>query len=82
MQGYLVDSIYAEDRDEKGHDNSAVGYAILDLTVTNRDIVVPQLFNMIQDANVTGDLVVAIPLKGYWGTYSIHILVRFVQFLK
>ncbi|XP_026330204.1 protocadherin Fat 4-like [Hyposmocoma kahamanoa] len=70
----LVPDIYAPDDDEEDTDNSRVGYAILDLTITDRDISVPQLFHMIQIKNVTGELEVAMPLKGYWGTYSIHVL--------
>ncbi|XP_013167274.1 PREDICTED: cadherin-23-like isoform X1 [Papilio xuthus] len=70
----LEPDIYAPDRDEPDTDNSRVGYAILNLTITNRDLPLPRLFNMIQIQNVTGELETAMDLKGYWGTYSIHIL--------
>ncbi|KAJ0177622.1 hypothetical protein K1T71_006495 [Dendrolimus kikuchii] len=71
---HMQPDIYAPDRDEPDTDNSRVGYAILSLTVTNRDIDVPNLFYMIQVENVTGELITAMPLRGYWGTYEIHIL--------
>ncbi|CAG4933762.1 unnamed protein product [Parnassius apollo] len=70
----LEPDIYAPDRDEPDTDNSRVGYAILDLMLTNRDLDVPELFTMIQIQNVTGELETAMDLKGFWGTYSIHIL--------
>ncbi|XP_041988818.1 cadherin-23-like [Aricia agestis] len=83
-EGLLADTrilpeIYAPDRDEPGTDNWLVGYAILNLTITNRDIEVPELFRMIQiqpgnsiDPN-TGELETAMDLRGYWGTYAIGI---------
>nr|ASV70529.1 cadherin-like protein [Hyphantria cunea] len=70
----LPEYIYAPDADEPDTDNSRVGYAILSLNVLNRDIEVPELFTMIQIQNVTGELETAQDLKGYWGTYAIHIL--------
>ncbi|XP_068627415.1 cadherin-AgCad1-like [Battus philenor] len=70
----LTPDIYAPDRDEPDTDNSRVGYAILDLSITDRDLEVPELFTMIQIRNVTGELETAMDLKGFWGTYSIHIL--------
>nr|AEA29692.1 cadherin [Trichoplusia ni] len=69
----VLPHIYAPDRDEPDTDNSRVGYAILGLKVTNREIEVPELFNMIQIENKTGELETARHLKGFWGTYSIHI---------
>nr|AAM21151.1 cadherin [Manduca sexta] len=68
----LEPHIFAPDRDEPDTDNSRVGYEILNLS-TERDIEVPELFVMIQIANVTGELETAMDLKGYWGTYAIHI---------
>nr|QFP12818.1 cadherin-related midgut membrane protein [Lymantria xylina] len=69
----LTPDIYAPGRDEPDTDNSRVGYAILDLTVTNREIELPELFTMIQIQNVTGELETVKHLQGYWGTYDIHI---------
>ncbi|XP_063894022.1 protocadherin Fat 1 [Helicoverpa armigera] len=70
--------IFARDRDEPGTDNSRVAYAITGLTSTDRDIQVPDLFNMItieRDRGIdqTGILEAAIDLRGYWGTYEIDI---------
>ncbi|CAB3246981.1 unnamed protein product [Arctia plantaginis] len=70
----LPEYIYAPDKDEPDTDNSRVGYEILNLNILNRDIEVPELFTMIQIRNVTGELETAQDLKGYWGTYAIHIL--------
>ncbi|XP_075975778.1 cadherin-AgCad1-like [Anticarsia gemmatalis] len=70
----LEDDIYAPDRDEPDTDNSRVGYAILDLSIIDRDIELPELFTMIQIENVTGELETVRDLRGYWGTYDIHIL--------
>ncbi|NP_001037682.1 cadherin-like membrane protein precursor [Bombyx mori] len=69
----LQPHIYAPDRDEPDTDNSRVGYAIISLTIANREIEVPELFTMIQIQNVTGELETAMDLRGYWGTYAIHI---------
>ncbi|CAH0582882.1 unnamed protein product [Chrysodeixis includens] len=68
----VLPEIYAPDIDEPDTDNSRVGYAILGLEV-NRDIEVPELFTMVQIENVTGELETAMHLKGFWGTYTIHI---------
>ncbi|XP_049870615.1 cadherin-23-like isoform X2 [Pectinophora gossypiella] len=69
------DVIYAPDIDEEDTPNSHVGYAILAMTVTNRDLAtVPRLLNMLSPNNVTGYLQTAMPLRGYWGTYDISIL--------
>lgn len=74
--------IYAPDRDEPNTNNSRVGYEILNLTVTNREISVPKnLFSMVHILNdgnyynVSGELETAMDLKGYWGTYNIGIRV-------
>nr|AIA80598.1 mutant cadherin [Pectinophora gossypiella] len=73
------DVIYAPDIDEEDTPNSHVGYAILAMTVTNRDLdTVPRLLNMLSPNNVTGFLQTAMPLRGYWGTYDISILERAV----
>ncbi|CAH2040187.1 unnamed protein product, partial [Iphiclides podalirius] len=69
----LVPDIYAPDRDEPDTDNSRVGYAIDGLTLTDRDLEPPTLFTMVQIQNVTGELQTAMDLRGYWGTYTIHI---------
>nr|AFB74167.1 truncated cadherin [Helicoverpa armigera] len=70
--------IFARDRDEPGTDNSRVAYAITGLASTDRDIQVPDLFNMItieRDRGIdqTGILEAAMDLRGYWGTYEIDI---------
>nr|QNS31153.1 cadherin [Cnaphalocrocis medinalis] len=70
----LSPHIYAPDRDEPDTDNSRVGYRILALAVTDRPgLDVPDLFTMVQIQNITGELETALPLRGYWGTYQIHI---------
>ncbi|VVD00119.1 unnamed protein product [Leptidea sinapis] len=69
----LSPDIYAPDRDEPDTDNSRVGYEILSLSCINRDLDHPMLFDMIQVANITGELITAVDLKGFWGTYDIAI---------
>ncbi|XP_063827674.1 protocadherin Fat 3-like [Ostrinia nubilalis] len=69
----VLPEIYAPDRDEPDTDNSRVGYGILDLTITDRNIEVPDLFTMISIENKTGELETAMDLRGYWGTYEIFI---------
>ncbi|KAM3956312.1 LOW QUALITY PROTEIN: cadherin-AgCad1-like [Aphomia sociella] len=70
----LEDEITAPDRDEPDTDNSRVRYDIINQTVTDRPgFEHPDLFDMIQVQNVSGLLVTATDLKGYWGTYAIHI---------
>lgn len=68
--------IYAPDIDEPDTDNSRVGYSILNITSTDRDIEVPDLFIMIEIGGKTGELETAMDLRGYWGTFGIHILVN------
>ncbi|XP_050349459.1 protocadherin Fat 3-like [Nymphalis io] len=71
--------IHARDRDEPNTDNSRVGYEINALTITNRDIVIPDLFEIVHIFqsgniyNVSAELETAVDLRGYWGTYDIHI---------
>uniref|UniRef100_A0A2A4J4H7 Cadherin domain-containing protein n=1 Tax=Heliothis virescens TaxID=7102 RepID=A0A2A4J4H7_HELVI len=79
LQGVRVTpDIFAPDRDEPGTDNSRVAYDIVSLTPTDRDITLPQLFTMItieKDRGIdqTGELETAMDLRGYWGTYEIHV---------
>ncbi|KAL0831789.1 hypothetical protein ABMA28_001327 [Loxostege sticticalis] len=75
LAGFRVpDEIYAPDFDEPDTDNSRVGYSILNITSTDRDIEVPDLFIMIEIGGKTGELETAMDLRGYWGTFGIHIL--------
>ncbi|XP_048489545.1 cadherin-87A-like [Plutella xylostella] len=69
----LVPDIEAPDRDEPNTDNSRVQYEILDLSLVNRDLELPELFTMVNLDNKTGELETTMPLKGFWGTYDIHI---------
>ncbi|CAH0723994.1 unnamed protein product, partial [Brenthis ino] len=80
MGSKLRPVIHAPDRDEPNTNNSRVGYEILNLTVTDRDIFVPKnLFSMVHILNdgnfynVSGELETAMDLRGYWGTYNIGI---------
>ncbi|CAH2085837.1 unnamed protein product [Euphydryas editha] len=71
--------IFATDRDEPNTNNSRVGYEILDLRISNRDIEIPNLFEMIHifptgnNYVVAGELETTMDLRGYWGTYNIVI---------
>ncbi|XP_052759577.1 LOW QUALITY PROTEIN: cadherin-23-like [Galleria mellonella] len=75
LEGELLEGVItAPDRDEPDTDNSRVGYTIHNLTVTDRPgLEHPDLFGMLQLFNVSGQLYTAVDLKGYWGTYAIHI---------
>nr|AEL22856.1 CAD protein [Sesamia inferens] len=73
----LEPDIFAPDRDEPGTPNSLVAYRKLNLT-TDRDIELPKLFDIItiekeDGIDQTGELETLMDLKGYWGTYEIHI---------
>ncbi|GBP79470.1 Protocadherin Fat 1 [Eumeta japonica] len=74
----LQPDIYAPDIDEPDTDNSRVGYGIEALTLLDRDVPVPELFVMVDIDNKTGELETAMALRGYWGSYDIHIWVRAV----
>ncbi|XP_059054596.1 cadherin-23-like [Achroia grisella] len=67
--------ITAPDKDEPDTDNSRVRYYIHNMTVTNRPGFEhpTSLFDMKQLYNVSGQLVTAMDLKGYWGTYDAFI---------
>ncbi|KAJ8718831.1 hypothetical protein PYW07_016387 [Mythimna separata] len=78
-QGIRIEpDIFARDIDEPGTPNSLVAYGILHLDLMNRDIEVPDLFEMItietdRGIDQTGELKTLQDLRGYWGTYKINI---------
>ncbi|XP_013192882.1 cadherin-23 [Amyelois transitella] len=76
----LNEWIYAHDRDEPCTDNSRVGYSIISLAVTNRELDVPQDMFYMETAcdeitcECRGRLWTDMALRGFWGTYDILIL--------
>nr|XP_026498507.1 protein dachsous-like [Vanessa tameamea] len=71
--------IHARDRDEPNSNNSRVRYEIRDLAITNRDIIITDLFEIVHIFqsgnfyNVSAELETTMDLRGYWGTYDIEI---------
>ncbi|CAK1543812.1 unnamed protein product [Leptosia nina] len=70
--------INAPDRDAPNTPNSRVGYEIVNLTLSNRDVELPDLFEMVTSWNEefnnnVGEIQTVVDLKGYWGTYAIGI---------
>jgi hypothetical protein len=76
--------IYAPDIDEPGTNNSLVGYRVLNMSITNREIEFPILFTTYLIENPDGNrarLKTLVDLKHFWGTYNIHIRVMYLHTL-
>lgn len=76
--------INAPDRDQPNTPNSKVGYELLNVTLTSRDLPLPTLFEMVTSwnedlQNNVGELQTTIDIKGFWGTYAVGIRVSFAE---
>ncbi|XP_063540838.1 protocadherin Fat 1-like [Cydia strobilella] len=74
----LSPDLHANDRDQPFTDNSRVSYEVVEHRAVDRDIDVPDLFTIITVPNeelweFRGELETTMDLRGYWGTYEIHI---------
>ncbi|XP_045516186.1 cadherin-23-like isoform X1 [Pieris brassicae] len=70
--------INAPDRDAPNTPNSKVGYDLINVTLTSRDLSLPTLFEMVTSwneelQNNIGELRTTIDMKGFWGTYAVGI---------